>query len=655
MIFLVKREIRMKRIMAGVAIMFVSFGVIGGAPCQADVRDRPVIWAYWGHEPSEFLQRKGGMPGMFSLGEWMPKWYDRMHGEELIVKAAAAGVNTVYCHYFKGLGLKHEHDNMERTRGFVEIAHKHGVRVLGYCTFSTVFYETMKDEVPDLETWPCITQEGKPMIYYRQYYRWRPCREGREYMEYFKKVVSYGLRHVGLDGFHFDNSMVNLCFCERCQAAFRTWLAEHVKDPRSACGLEHFRNVRIPPDMAPEEGDEIHDPMVIWRDRCRHERHDVAVRELFGHVRSEGGRLIAYNSPVMHPHFCLSGSYLPGAWQANMIFSENGRFIRHEGGRNITQILAFKASRRMGFTLLDSNWPRVNGQHAIPSGADAIHRFLAQGMIYGNVCGSHWMARSVKRGDRVVMDDPAEYSMVSNAFTFFRDNAYLYSGGPVARTHLLFAKDTLYGWNARPRKNGIESFMSLGDRLNDAAVPYLLALEEDVDSIRPGDLLVLPDMRYVNANLHAHIVAAAARGVRILMTGKYGLYDENGRERDLDSPVIGLSEVKNVLHDIPADARIKIRGADGKSVKGVMVETSANADGDFVFHMLRPENSQTLGMVEADIDEPQFTMDANPSLHSFEPQCSLVSAERKEGCVTLRVRGLRTMASVIFRKKGKSR
>ena len=73
MIFLVKREIRMKRIMAGVAIMFVSFGVIGGAPCQADVRDRPVIWAYWGHEPSEFLQRKGGMPGMFSLGEWMPK------------------------------------------------------------------------------------------------------------------------------------------------------------------------------------------------------------------------------------------------------------------------------------------------------------------------------------------------------------------------------------------------------------------------------------------------------------------------------------------------------------------------------------------------------------------------------------------------------
>jgi hypothetical protein len=119
--------------------------------------------------------------------------------------------------------------------------------------------------------------------------------------------------------------------------------------------------------------------------------------------------------------------------------------------------------------------------------------------------------------------------------------------------------------------------------------------------------------------------------------------------------VIGLSEVKDVLHDIPADARIRIRGADGKPVKGVMVETSVNADGDFVFHMLRPENSRTLSMVEVDIDEPQFTMDANPSLHSFEPQCSLASADRKEGRVTLCVRGLRTMASVIFRKKGKSR
>ncbi len=623
---------------------------------------QPVVWAYWGHEPSEFLKRKGGT-GIFTIGDWLPKWYDRMHGEELIAKAAAAGVNTVYCHFFKGFGLKHEHDNMERTREFVEIAHRHGVKVLGYCSFGTVFYETMKDEVPDLETWVCRGYDGAMLTYPRQYYRWQPCREGRAYVEYFKKVISYGLRHVGLDGFHFDNSSVQECFCERCEKAFREWLAANVADPQEACGLAHFRNVRIPPDPPASIGEEIHDPMVLWRDRFRHERHDAVLSEIFDHVRREGGTVIAHNNPVLHNVFRICGSYLPGAWKSDLIFSENGRVIRRENGRNITQILAYKASRRMGFGLLDSNWPRVDGKHAMPESEDLANRFFAQGMIYGNICGTHWLTRSLKRGDRVVMDDPVRYAIASNAFAFFRENANLYNGSPVARTRLLFAKDTMYGWNGDPhvyhdgskknmqRQNGHLAFIELGDRLNDAGVPYLFTLEDDLDAIQPGELLVLPDMRYVNSTLHRRIVAAAARGVRILATGKYGLYDENGRERDLDSPVIGLSEVKGVLRDIPDDVRIKVCGADGQELGGIMVETTVNGSGDFVFHMLRPDNSVTIDVADVSLREPRLLGMASAQLRSLDPDCRLEKAEFPGGgVVSLRVRGLRTMASIAFAK-----
>ena len=640
------------------AAVCAAAALLSAAPAQAaeaaSANGRPgpgqVIWAYWGHEPSEFLKRKSG--GAFAIGEWLAAWYDRMLSEELVAKAAAIGINTVYCHYFKGLGLRHEHDNMERTRKFVEIAHRYGVRVLGYCTFGTMFYETMKDEVPDLEKWARIQYNGsidpwRP----HQYFRWRPCRESRGYMDYMKSVIAYGVQHVGLDGFHFDNMSVQRCYCDRCQRAFREWLAANVPNPYDACGLPHFRNVLLPPDpLPPGMGEELHDPIVLWCDRFRHARHDAAASEIFDHVRKVGGKIVVHNTGVFGTTFRGTGAYMPGARKSDMLFTENGKLIGCENGRNITQILAYKASRRYGFTLLDSNWRRADGKHAMIEGVDLMQRFLAQAMIYGNTCGTHWLLRSTRHGDRVMMDDPVVYSTVSNAFTFFRANPKLYDGSPVARTRLLFATDTLYGWSGPGRNSGIVEFIKLGDRLSDMGVPFLLTLEEDVDSVSPGELLVLPDMRYVNAALHAKIVAAASRGVRIVLTGKYGLYDENGRERDLDNPIIGLSEVRDTLRGIPDKARIKAFGPDGGEIRGIMVETTVNSSGEFVFHMLRPGNENTLDFVEVPLAEPRISASSKATLRSFDPGCRLESAECADGKATLRVRGLRTMASVVFGK-----
>jgi len=49
--------------------------------------DKPIIWSYWNHEPIYHLRRMGNDGGtVFSLGEWLDEWYDRIHGEELIKK-----------------------------------------------------------------------------------------------------------------------------------------------------------------------------------------------------------------------------------------------------------------------------------------------------------------------------------------------------------------------------------------------------------------------------------------------------------------------------------------------------------------------------------------------------------------------------------------
>ena len=67
------------------------------------------VWALW--EPMA-LYRRGGM-GMGVgdgrvTGHWVRRWYDRMHGDEILDKLADAGVNLVTTHFYRGFGLAAE-------------------------------------------------------------------------------------------------------------------------------------------------------------------------------------------------------------------------------------------------------------------------------------------------------------------------------------------------------------------------------------------------------------------------------------------------------------------------------------------------------------------------------------------------------------------
>ena len=66
--------------------------------------------------------------------------------------------------------------------------------------------------------------------------------------------------------------------------------------------------------------------------------------------------------------------------------------------------------------------------------------------------------------------------------------------------------------------------------------------------------------------------------------------------------------------------------------------------------LLRPGNENTLDFVEVPLAEPRISASSKARLRSFDPGCQLESAKCADGKATLRVRGLRTMASVVFEK-----
>ena len=609
------------------------------------------VWSYWNHEPADHLRRMSyAKPSVFTIGEWLPRWYDRLHGEELIGKASELGIDTVYCHFFKGFGLRHEQAEIERTKGFAKIAHAHGVKVLGYCQLNSLYHEAMLDEVPDLESWTVRNVDGSVGKYCGQYYRWSPCVESREFAEYLKKVIRHGIEDVGLDGFHFDNSYVRDCHCERCQRAFRAWLSANVPSPRKACGLDNFRHVRIPPKVElREDGQEWHDPMQIWRQKFHHAQLAGFRKEIFDFVKSFGeDKIVLHNPAFGRKEFELRGLDVAIEPEScDFIMAENDRFIRIEpDGALVTQTAAYKLGRRFGFKVFNSTWPKVSevdwaDPHVgIPRDSDSIRRFYAEGMIYGDIAGCPWLVRSTKSGDGVILDDSMHMEEARRAFRFYKANReQLYDTTPTARVRLLYATDAFYGWGYNA--SGFHSFVNAAERLNAEAVPYVIAAEGDLAAMKRGDLLVLPDSRYLSRRLYDAIFAAGKRGVKILPLGLTGLYDENGKERAKDDPVVGLSQVDSKTLEIPAEFKVET------SERGIMVETQVNRRGELVLHLLRPGNASAIGELRIAIGDRRATGDAE--LFSFEDGCTLGNLCRGDsGRTVVTVRNFRTMCGIVF-------
>ncbi len=606
----------------------------------------PVIWSNWNHEPMDHLRRMGdSRVSVFTLGEWLPQWYGRLHGEELIAKAARMGINMIYTHFFKGFGLVHEHDEMERMRDFVRTAHRNGVKVIGYCQLGSLYYETMLDEVPELEDWAARDENGGHLYYSgtpQHYYRWRPCLENPDFMAYFRRVIAYGAEYVGLDGFHFDNSQVRECYCPHCQAAFRAYLTENIPNPRETLGIAHFRNVRIPPMLS---NSEVHDPLCLWRARFRHAQLARAQKEIFDFVKTYG-KLVLHNPGLLRPDFSKSGDPALTPASCDYVFAENSSFIRTENGKTVTQILSFKLGQRFGFGIFDAPWMHKDGDVIIPRDADTIGRFLAQGMIYGNITGAPWFIRSCKTGDKVILDDPVQDDTAKKAFDYFRDHASLYGGTPLPRAKLLYAADTFYGWPA----GGFASFCAAGDLLADSAVPYAVITCDDLAGAEPGETVVVPDMRFASTGQYAMLAAAARRGVRLVKLGAYGLYNENGKERDHADPIRELRGLPNVLTELPSDTRIPMRLPDGQPLTGILTETAVGTDGSLILHLLRADNSQTVEAADITLRDARIRPGMQAELYSMDDGCSLGGYEVAEGEAILHVRGLHTMASIAVRE-----
>ena len=167
---------------------------------------RGMIDAGGNHEPYMFTVRRGGQ----RFDERQSSDYQQ--SEELIRQLHDEGVDVFHTHLYKGFGMEAEREEMEAARKAVEFAHRLGMKVDTYIQWNSLMYETFFAEEPKAVEWIQRDIAGLPILLpygYQQSFRYRPCFNNQNYLDYLKKVVRYAIVEVKTDFIHFDNFALN--------------------------------------------------------------------------------------------------------------------------------------------------------------------------------------------------------------------------------------------------------------------------------------------------------------------------------------------------------------------------------------------------------------------------------------------------------------
>jgi lysophospholipase L1-like esterase len=325
---------------------------------QAEVKD--VIWTT--HEPLSFLLRRGGGNPENVAQEW-----ESQHDPENIRRMAVAGVGYGWLHFYKGLGLAAEKEDIAKTVRAAAIMHQYGMKVSLYMA-GTMFAETLYQEIPEAKNWEQRDQHGNWIPYTQtQTYRHYPCYNEPAYREYLQRLLTIAVKEVRADQIMFDNLMLQpeprSCHCPRCIRAFHDFLAQRY--PSKDASFRRFGVANTEWIQAPEWDDPaypdkltaVEDPVLQEWVRFRAETLAKHVAALYDFVKKLNPRVsVGFNVKGLYSfnRIWTNAVYHPLlAGHCDMISFDTGGYDSRidASGALVSQIRSYKMTRSLGISV----------------------------------------------------------------------------------------------------------------------------------------------------------------------------------------------------------------------------------------------------------------------------------------------------------------
>ena len=458
--------------------------------------------------------------------------YDQEHSEEMVRQLADEGINFVMMHYYKGMGFEREKPDMEDTRRFIEICHKHDILVGTYTQWGTFWNETFPDEHPNAMDYAQQNQFGQPSMYseiYFSYHRTRVCGSSEEFRNFLLEVVRYSVETIGTDMVYFDNLGQNPCYCERCKKAFPEFIARRYPteaDRNARFGFSNLDRIQIPYGTywRPIHClDTISDPLVQdWIEfRCQ-QLHDglAEVKEMLGTLSRNVP--LAINPPILY------GDNAPLAYGTDwfrimdvtrMTYSEDGSVTgTYNGDRLITQHRAYKMARAGNNSVLRFHTPWVFVEEIEP---EVIA--LTEAAIFND--GN--LATVKSYGSIATPLRPMQRDYIK----YFHNHAGDYAGVEQISEVAVYKNFQSLAWswfNVWPQVTIIEQL------LIQSGTQFSYVFNDDLDDLSKYKTLVVPEMQCLTQSQAEKMASFVERGGGLLATGQSGACDLSYRRYEMN-------------------------------------------------------------------------------------------------------------------------
>ncbi|MCQ2391341.1 MAG: beta-galactosidase [Kiritimatiellae bacterium] len=506
-------------------------------------------WTFGAHEPYTMYRRVGRhcTGGIDGNAEWVKPWLDWWDAEAPKLMKEL-GLNGLHSRFYKGMGWEEEKKDFPNVKKFVANCHANGVMALAYVQFATLYPDIMRAEIPDVDSWQQVAADGKPNLYYGQYFRTLPCVNCEAWEAYIKRMCTIALTEGGFDGIMFDNSFSKPCFCARCQRKFTAYLqAQPNKEHRF--GFANLDHISLPklPTKASYVNCEVQDPVVQAWIRWRTETLTAVFRRLRDHIKSvKADAVVSANALPFRMSSGPSESSVDMVDLAevyDLIIGQTGNYPSFKNNVLTCRIRELKLAREMGkpiVALCDSDsklTPEQEAHYLLP---------LYEDLVFGGI--------------------PTDRTVVSpKAVPGFIDRAKVARRKPMLKAFNDFVAANRASLTA-PVYAPIRLFYPVKEmQFSKVASDGLCAAEEILTRrqmpweyiiSRPGHELEVPagtevivvanQVALSMAQVEA-LIAWAKKGGKLVVTGDSGRYNEFNGQR-LENPLLkGVAGLKNVV------------------------------------------------------------------------------------------------------------
>jgi len=564
----------------GLALCRLSLGLAEAGDKAITPAQQRLYWSWWGWEPLDHYRRTGGVVGAVdTTAPWMPQWYDRLHSEEVVRMMAGLGVNLGVTHFFKGFGLVHERAEQQNTARLVKLAHRHGVKILGYCQSRSIYHEQFLAEVPNVKDWIQRDEKGQLRTWGGAKFRWAPCIHCGEFRDYMKRAIRIGLEEIGLDGLHFDNNYCEPCYCERCEKAFRAWMAR--RRPSDVRRRSPDLAVKQPPtEKSPKR---ITDPVVQEWVRWRCESLAEYQADLEAHARRIKPDVILLGNPAFPRD--ANGAYRRSVWapwqgrHLDLLFAENSNFPGIENGVFTSQVRASKYGNAIGYRVVSTVWKKnkLTGL-GLPDTAEAIGLQTVEASANNALPGPNWALRPLGEGDKMRVERPDLREALGKYLRFVRAQEPLWQNAkPVRDVAVLhtFASTVFDNEKTWPLVTGAEETLIRG------GFAWEVLFDENLDRLSEFPVLVVAGQSLLSQEQIAAIRKFESNGGKLVVVGDNPAFDKS----------VSLSELASTIQRVAGDRfSARLRGSDTVTLNAY--ELGKNR---LVVHLVNYATSETPG------------------------------------------------------------